>query len=59
MIDLPDFDRYCDEHDIAPEDMHVAFAAWLESLTGQPVDFEQVGGPMKTLYPPQPKEPLS
>jgi hypothetical protein len=53
MPDLSDFDRYCDEHHILPEDAPVAFAAWLEEVTGAPVTMEQVGGPVTTLYPPE------
>ena len=34
MADFEDFDRYCDEHKIAPGDEPIAFAAWLNEKTG-------------------------
>lgn len=52
-MNLADFDRYCDEHNIAEEDCPIAFAAWLEETTGEAVAMEQVGGPVTTLYPPE------
>jgi len=52
MCGFDDFNRYCAERNVAPGDEPIAFAAWLETLTGQPCDFEQVGGPSKVLYQP-------
>ena len=37
-----DFDRYCEEHGIAEEDVPAAFAEWLAERTGRVV----VGGPV-------------
>lgn len=49
--DFADFDHYCDDAGIKPGDEPVAFAAWLEAITGEPVKAERVG-PDKVLYPP-------
>jgi hypothetical protein len=37
-----DFDRYCAEHDIAPEDAPESFAQWLANASGEPI----IGGPV-------------
>jgi hypothetical protein len=42
MADLSDFDRYVEEHDVAPDEIGEAFADWLAQQTGQPV----IGGPV-------------
>ena len=34
MPGLPDFDRYCAEHNVQPEEMGPAFAAWLSGASG-------------------------
>ena len=45
--DFADFDHYCDDAGIEPGEAPVAFAAWLEAITGEPVMFEEI------LYPPE------
>jgi hypothetical protein len=34
MINLSDFDRFCDEHNIKDHELGQAFAAWLNGATG-------------------------
>lgn len=43
-VDLFDFDRYCDEHDIHPGEESAAFAAWLHERSGW-------DGPMERVEP--------
>lgn len=31
---IEDFDRYCEEHDIQPDELGPAFAAWLNQVSG-------------------------
>lgn len=38
---LADFDRYCDEHNIAADETPAAFAAWLNQQTGWDGDMAQ------------------
>jgi hypothetical protein len=39
---LEDFDRFCDEHNITPDEVPAAFAAWLNRTTGWDGDMAEV-----------------
>ena len=52
MPPLADFDRYCKDNEVAPEDVPIAFAAWLEETTGRPVHVH-CETPETPLYPPK------
>ena len=43
--DLSDFARYCNEHQIATEEMGAAFAAWLNEKSGWDGPVRQVDEP--------------
>jgi hypothetical protein len=42
---LSDFDRYCLEHGIAPDEVPEAFADWLAHVSGQPIIGRPAGEP--------------
>jgi hypothetical protein len=42
MTEFSGFDRYCQEHNVTPEDAPEAFAQWLADASGQAI----IGGPV-------------
>ena len=36
-MSFEDFDRYCEEHNVAEEDVPTAFAQWLADMSGKPI----------------------
>jgi hypothetical protein len=45
---LDEFDRYCAESEVPPEDVPVAVADWLANLTGQPIIGRPAGEPRRS-----------
>jgi hypothetical protein len=41
-MDFRDFDLYCEEHDVQPQQYGEAFADWLAIVNGRPVPHEKV-----------------
>ena len=39
---MKDFDEFCEKHNIQPDEMGVAFAAWLSQATGWNGDYKEV-----------------
>ena len=42
VVSFADFDRYCEENGIGPDEHGETFARWLGEQTGRPVRFEKV-----------------
>ena len=48
---MKDFDEFCDKHNIQPDELGVAFAAWLSQTTGWNGDYKKILN--TTEYPPE------
>ena len=48
---MKDFDKFCEKHNIQPDELGVAFAAWMSQATGWDGNYKKILN--TTEYPPE------